>query len=174
MVLSRYSDGLGIGTGPSRFVPDLPISDPRSYQAIYAAQDVDTAFAETFLRDSIADQPGDFPIDIGNLLMWDIVEMQAADVDVADLRVSQMMASRVASDALHGVQHKKGQDLGLELHGRDPKVNGIVFNSRFTNSENIMIFDRAKASCLFMKKRTPIMQCPDFAATIVRFKLSLV
>ena len=55
LVKAHHADGIGIGWGESRFVPDrscLPDGD-QAYCAPYAAASFETAFAEVVVRDRL-------------------------------------------------------------------------------------------------------------------------
>lgn len=175
LVKRHHADGLGLGWGASRFVPP-PASPPgdRDFRALYAARDLDTAFAETVLRDSAVGCFDRFPIPLAVLAVWDVIEFETLDLRLADLRNRQALAARVPTDALHALDHGEGQKLGREIHGDPRDFAGLIFESRLTGVENIMVFDRAVVSGLRPVSRRPLLECTTFAATIERFALSIV
>lgn len=175
LVKNHHTDGLGMGWGASRFVP-APASPPsdRDYRALYAARDLDTAFAETVLRDEAVECFDRFPIPLKTLAIWDVVEIVASALPLADLRNHQVLAARVPTDALHAQLHDEGQRLGREIHGDPRGFAGLIFQSRLTGVENIMVFDRAIEPGLLEVSRQPLLKCKAFAATIDRFALSIV
>lgn len=175
LVKRHHADGLGVGWGASRFVPP-PASPPShgDFRALYAARDLDTAFAETILRDNAVGCFDRFPIPLTVLGQWDVVDVETLGLRLVDLRSHQTLAARVPTDALHAQGHGEGQKLGREIHD-DPRIYaGLLFQSRLTGVENIMVFDRAIAPGLREVSRRPLLQCKAFAATIDRFVLSIV
>lgn len=175
LVKGHHSDGLGMGWGASRFVPPptMPPGD-RDFRALYAARDLDTAFAETVLRDSAVGNFDRFPIPLAVLAAWDVIEIEAVDLRLADLRNRQALAARVPTDALHALDHGEGQKLGREIHADPRGFAGLIFQSRLTGAENIMVFDRSVVSGLRPVSRRSLLECKAFAATIDRFALSIV
>lgn len=173
LVKRHHHDGLGVGWGASRFVPDPGSGGSAAFRALYAASDLDTAFAETVLRDEATDHFGAYPIPLTSLKIWDVVEIKASDVSLVDLRATQMLAARVATDALQGQDHSKGQALGLELHEDPRKPQGLLYTSRLTGSDNIMIFEKAIASNLAQVKRQALLETALFAETLDRFRISI-
>lgn len=175
LVKRHHTDGLGVGWGSSRFVPP-PASPPTSqdYRALYAARDLDTAFAETILRDDAVGCFDRFPIPLTTLAQWDVVEIETSDLRLADLRSHQVLAARVPTDALHAQMHDEGQKLGREIRDDPRNFAGLLFQSRLTGVENIMVFERAITSSLREISRQPLLRCKSFAATIDSFMLSVV
>lgn len=175
LVKNHHPDGIGTGWGASRFVPP-PASPPstQDYRALYAARDIDTAFAETVLRDGAVGCFDHFPIPLRVLATWDLVEIVATGLMLADFRNHQILAARVSSDALHAQMHDEGQKLGREIYGDPRGFAGLIFQSRLTGVENIMVFDRAVPLSLRQTSRQPLLKCKAFASTIDRFALSIV
>lgn len=175
LVKRHHVDGLGVGWGASRFVPP-PAASPtaRDYRALYAARDLDTAFAETILRDSAVGWFDRFPIPLTTLAQWDVVEFEASGISLVDLRTHQVLAARVPTDALHARMHGEGQKLGREISEDPRNFAGLLFQSRLTGVENVMVFERAIASGLREISRQPLLECKAFARTIDRFMLSIV
>lgn len=175
LVKNCHLEGLGVGWGASRFVP-RPASPPsdRDYRALYAARDLDTAFAETVLRDEAVGCFDAFPIPLKVLQIWDVVEILASDLTLADLRNHQALVARVATDALHAQVHDEGQKLGREIYDDPRDFAGLIFQSRLTGVENIMVYDRAISLGLQSVSRQPLLKCKAFAATLDRFALSIV
>lgn len=115
LVKRHHAEGLGVGWGASRFVPP-PASPPgpRDFRALYGARDLDTAFAETVLRDDAVGYFDRYPISLTLLEQWDLVDIEVSGLCLADLRSHRTLAARVQADALHAQGHGEGQKIGRE------------------------------------------------------------
>lgn len=173
LVKQHHRESLGVGWGASRFVPEPADVGSAAFRALYAASDLDTAFVETVLRDQATDYFDKYPISITSLQIWDVIEVEAGDIRLVDLRAAQMLAARVATDALQGQAHQKGQALGLELHEDQREPCGLLYSSRLTGADNIMVFERSIAGTMVELNRQPLLETAAFAGTLERFQISI-
>tara|TARA_R110000737_G_scaffold128851_1_gene161265 strand:+ start:1418 stop:2011 length:594 start_codon:yes stop_codon:yes gene_type:complete len=169
IVKSEHSSGLGTGFGASRFVPP----PPTSFKALYAAADLDTAFAEAVLRDRAAGKTGRVPLTLAELQAWDVVEIAVDVLKLADFR-PECIGTRLDTDALFARDHKQGQEIGLRMHDDPAGYGGMIFRSRLTNSQNIVVFDRAIVGGLLEKNRTPLLMAGKFGETMDKFQLAII
>lgn len=174
LVKSLHVDGLGVGWGPSRFVPDPTGLPPdRRFRALYAASTLDTAFAEAILRDRAAARTATFLLDLDELAAWDVVSIHIDRLRVVDLTGPRMLAARVPTDAVRAQDQASGQALGLALHHHRSAPDGVLYPSRLTGEANIVVFDRAIGAGLRQTDRLPLLEVTDFARILDLFEIRI-
>jgi hypothetical protein len=164
LVRRRHPSATGVGWGASRFVPDPGSLPPaRRFRALYAASDLTTAFAETVLRDAAVDRPDRYPLGLDELADWDVAELRADGLAAVDLTGPHLVAARIATDAVRAADQTEGQRLGLEIR-EDPRgLDAILYPSRLTGGENLMVFEAAIVAHLALMSRAPLLEMPAFA-----------
>lgn len=174
LVKAHHPEGLGVGWGQSRFVPDPETLDLKDrFRAIYAAEDLTTAFCEAVLRDRAVLHAGKFPISLKELSHWDVVSIRSQDLKAVDTTGLGMLQLRIPSDAIRAQSHSDGQAFGLRLHQDPNHFPGIHFSSRLTERRNIMVFERAISECLRGEGRTPLVKFPGFADVLDALKIEI-
>ena len=175
MVREKHLDPLGVGWGSSRFVPP-PASLPHDarFRALYAAADLTTAFAETVLRDEAVDRPDLHPISEEELTAWTVVNLSVNGLHAVDLTGPHMLAARVSTDAVRATNQNAGQALGREIRDDPRGYDGIVFPSRLTGAENLLVLDRAIPHRLFVLDRRPLLSDARLAVALDDLRVAIL
>mgnify|MGYP006271288061 CR=1 FL=1 len=148
-------------------MPDPESLPPaRRFRALYAASDLTTAFAETVLRDAAVDQPHRYPLSIDELADWDVAELRVDGLAAVDLTGPHLVAARISTDALRAADQTEGQRLGLEIREDPRRFGAILYPSRLTGAENLMVFESVIAEHLTPVSRAPLLEVPAFASVI--------
>ena len=167
LVRRHHPSATGVGWGASRFVPDPGDLPPdRRFRALYAAPDLTTAFAETVLRDAAVGLPDRYPLSLEELDLWDVATLHADGLVAVDLTGPHLVAARVATDAVRAMDQTEGQRLGLEVHSDSRAFDALLYPSRLTGSENLMVFERAIPGRVTAASRGPLLEEPAFAAVL--------
>ena len=175
LVRRHHPSATGTGWGASRFVPDPSgLSPNRRFRALYAASDLTTAFAETVLRDAAVNRPDRYPLSVVELAEWDVAELRVDRLDAVDLMGPHLVAARVATDAVRATDQSEGQALGLEMHDDPRGFDALLYPSRLTGAENLMIFERAIARHLTAATRRPLLDVPAFAAALDELAVTIM
>ena len=129
---------LGVGPGSSRF------ADPAAgYAVLYAGESVAEALRETLLRDAVSAAPRRtlprFFIEQSVLTRITTTE----PLPMIDLRRDGVLRARVPTAVVRDRRHAAGQALSRFVHAEIEEAAGFVYDSRFTASPCVAVFDRA-------------------------------
>lgn len=146
---------LGMGFGKTRF------SSPRDkFKLLYLAQDVKTAVAETIIRDR-------FEGESERLLLqeefdrYSITSVRnARPLLLLDLRFEGASLLGVSTDAVRAKAQAAGRRFSQKLYDQTD-LDGIVYMSRITNKQCVIVYDRAVESSL--DADNPAADLPDLA-----------
>lgn len=128
---------VGMGYGETRFA-----SPSGSFTVLYAAQNLATALAEKIIRDRFQGRKKRI------LLQADIEEQVVtslvahAPFKLLDLRTSGANRLGIPTDAVRGRAQQAGRKFSQQLYNTTD-FDGIVYMSRLTNAECIVVYDRA-------------------------------
>lgn len=175
LVRNHHPDPLGVGWGPSRFVPgpdDTALGSAR-FRTLYAAGTLATAFAETVLRDEAVGAGACFPIALSTLAAWDVVTIEVHGLACLDLMGTGLARSRVPTDAVRARVQREGRRLGAALYDHPACPDGLIYPSRLTGERNLMVFDRAITSRLSTLDRMALLEIAAFADVLDAFDLAV-
>ncbi len=136
---------LGAGPGASRFS-----SPTDAYRLIYAAQTLDTAIAETIIRDRfVRANPSQRLIEISEIADRAIAELSTVrPLRLVDLCGAGALRLGVPTDAIGARSHAAGQAFAKALFVQHPGIDGILYRSRLTSKPCMAVFDRATDALL--------------------------
>ncbi len=127
---------LGAGQADSRFV-----SAKAGFTSIYLAPSLETAFAETVIRDRFQSRRVRLLTE-EEIKNWSAVEVRSMiQLQLTDLTGSGALQMGVSSDAVSGRNQRAGRTLGAAIHAQSP-VDGILYPSRLTREPCICVFER--------------------------------
>jgi len=133
---------LGMGFGQTRFSPP-----DHSFKVLYIARDIATAIAETIIRDRFEGRAKRI-LDLTEVDDWAFSEVSAtAPLTVLDLRTTGLLRLGVSTNAARAKSHATGRRLSKTLHDRFA-IDGILYASRLTSAECVVVYDRAVAARL--------------------------
>lgn len=134
---SYAASPLGAGYGSSRFS-----SPNQSFKVLYAAFDFSTALAEAVIRDRFQGKQCRFLYEPHLDAKVVTTIKTTSNLTLLDLRGSGAYELGVDTDANRAKAHRTGQDLSEALH-QQTKIDGILYDSRFTAKPCVVIYDRA-------------------------------
>lgn len=129
---------VGAGFGSSRY--SSPIS---AFRVLYAAKDFSTAFAEAVIRDRFEGRSQRYLYRPHLEQVCLTAISSSRELTLLDLRGAGTYELGVDTDASRARDHTIGQAFSQTLHDQLPDVDGILFDSRLTNSACVAIYDRA-------------------------------
>lgn len=137
--LDRYPDPLGFGKTSSRF------SDPRhEYGVAYLGSTLQVCFIEAYLRDQKNGRVGDFLISERDISSRRFVDIDVIDpLTLVELRGPAAIAMGIPSDVVGRSTHELSQQWSRAIYDHPRRPDGILYPSRFTQENNIAVFDRA-------------------------------
>lgn len=140
IVLRKFlSAPLEVQPGKSRFC------DGGSYAVLYIADNFETAFIETVVRDRFVQADRRF-ISLDDVLSRGCVELRTEEpLQLVDLRDDGCLRLGAPTDAVHARNHAAGRALSRALHDGHSHVDGLWYRSRFTGTDCFAVFDRAVA-----------------------------
>jgi hypothetical protein len=146
---------LGMGPGRSRF------SSPRDkFRQLYLAQDPTTAFAETIIRDRYEKEAERLLLE-EELHRYSIAAVRNPQpLFLLDLRNEGASLLGVPTDAVRAKAQAAGRRLSQSLYDQTT-FDGIVYMSRITNRQCVVVYDRAVASKL--EADSPALDLPRLA-----------
>lgn len=145
---------LGMGFGQTRFsAPD------RSFRLVYIARDIETAIAETIIRDRFEGRARRI-LDITEVEDWAVSEVTApAPITVLDLRTTGLLRLGVSTNAARAKSQATGRQLSKALY-ENFAVDGILYASRLTSAECLGVYDRAVAAGLTSTPAASLVRYP--------------
>ena len=148
----KYADApLGASSGPSRFSPvpsgSLATGADPSFRVIYAAADLATAAYEALVRDRFDLEPTRIlsPETYASHVAVNISTASDQTVTLLDLTGGNAIRYGVPSDVTRYSKHQDGQHFAGFVHAHMPAVDGLLYQSRFTDRPSIAVFDRGLA-----------------------------
>ncbi|MEZ5985996.1 MAG: RES family NAD+ phosphorylase [Hyphomonas sp.] len=128
---------LGMGFGKSRF------SSPNDrFKLLYAAPDLETAIAETIVRDRFEGRTKRI-LDMCEIEEFAVAEISSSKpLTLIDLRGPGLLKLGVSTDAARAKAHDEGQSLSEALH-QQFLLDGVLYSSRLTGADCIAVYDRA-------------------------------
>ena len=155
----------------SRYRFDAPGDE---YGVIYGGFTFAACIFETVVRNRFETQPE--PLIIGN----DELEQRSLTRLVVDggrqLRLAdftQSLAVFGASTLILSIDDYTGPNLWSKaIHDADQQLDGIYFQSRFSNEPCVAIFDRC--SIVAMGSPTPLLDAPDLDVFLDKFNIGIV
>ena len=115
-----------------------------AFKVIYIAEDLETALAETVIRDRFEAVPT-----AGRIIsLSEITGKAIAEIDskrglnVLDLTRTGPLKLGISTDAVGAKAHKEGQVFSEKLHYTASAVDGILFESRLTGGWCIAVYER--------------------------------
>jgi RES domain len=137
--MANVATPLGTGYSPSRFS-----SATKAFKVLYIACDVETALAETIVRDRFEGKAKRLLAE-EEMELWGATEVSAvAPLKVMDLRTKGAVLLGVSTDAVRGKAQRSGRALSQAIH-RTTDADGILYFSRLTVAPCVAVFDRAAA-----------------------------
>ena len=145
----RFADApLGASSGPSRFGPipsaSTAANDNPRFRVIYAAADLATAAYETLIRDRFDLEPTRAlsPADYASRIAVNISTVANAAVTLLDLTGGNGTRHGVPSDVTNYSKHADGQYFAGFVYAHMPSIDGLLYQSRFTDRPSVAVFDR--------------------------------
>ena len=133
---------------------------------LYLAEDLSTSLYETIIRDRF-----DFldrtleEMHYSDSVAFEISTKPAAPLTLLDLTGSNAAKCGVPTDVTRYSKRDAGQAFAEYVHADMPSVDGILYESRFTGSRSVAVFDRAV-------KRLLVTDTSDLDRTLVHSALS--
>ncbi len=128
---------LGMGHGATRFS-----SPDAAFKLLYIAQDLQTALAETLIRDRFENRIRR-RIGLSEVAAWGATEVVATSpLVLIDLRTTGLLRLGISTDAGRAKAQRRGRALSAAIHGRTD-ADGILFLSRLTGAICCAVYERA-------------------------------
>jgi hypothetical protein len=156
------NDPIWFGPEPGGFPGSRFDAPSGEFRTLYAAEELDGAFAETVLRKAariIA-----WPVVVKR--SWSVLELQR-DLELAQLHGDGLAAHGVTSDICAGDNYGPSQTLSLGFYGRG--LDGIVYRSRHNNDQLCYaLFDRVAQSDLRLVQTHAFGDMPEVADKLIQ------
>ena len=168
---AKYRDDpLGMGPGSTRFSPtETRRTDKhQSFLVLYLAENLATALYETVVRHSLDYKMNRAlaPSDYADRVLFTIsTTNRRARVTLLDLTSNNALHYGIPGHVLQHPEHNDGQDFAELVYDHLPQTHGILYQSWFTGSRCIAIFDRGK-------DRLVEETTEDLTRSIVRYALT--
>lgn len=142
-------DALGMGPGSTRFSPTEARSADkhRSFLVLYLAENLATALYETVVRHGLDYETSRVltPPDYADRVLFTISTIdRRTRVTLLDLTNENALHHGVPGNVLKHPEHDDGQEFAELVYDHLPQAHGILYQSWFTGSRCIAIFDRGK------------------------------
>jgi hypothetical protein len=163
---NHHPDPLGYGWSPSRFSD--PGTDPtRRFAIIYFGATLKVCFLEAVLRDKGDGRVATMPIEEGELLTWNRVQVSARrPLRLVDLREDGPVRMGIPTDAVRAADQRLGRIWSRALWEHDAAPDGMIYPSRLNGHDNIALYDRALVK-LATQTTAPLMSFRDEMARII-------
>lgn len=162
---------LGTGPGSSRFS-----SPSGAYQLLYAASSLDSALAETIVRDRFASKTRpERRIGVDEIARYAVAEISTVErLRVLDLRTTGPLRLGVSTDAVGARSHADGQRFAEDLHARFQEIDGVLYLSRLTRGPCLAVFHRAIGRKLKASRAVGLECVDDLPEALRRLAVTLV
>ena len=153
--------------------------DPeREFGVLYAAFDLETAFAETVLRDRAVHSAGPIvPLDYAEIAERVVVQLGSGSLSrplrVIKLYDEGLSAARTDSQIAVRDHYPTTQRWARAFYEHPAQVDGIVYPSRYMGARrSVVLFERAKRY-IAIRSSTPLLHHPGFPALINVFRVAI-
>ena len=139
------STPLGYGKNPSRFSPLNGVGEAATFGIIYGTTDFQTACFEAIVRDVFSYRPKRRlrKLDYKTKCAINISSKSGSDLSVLDLTNGNSVRYGVPTDVVRHSNHMCGQLFSEFIYINMKGIDGLLYNSRFTEQRCIAIYDRA-------------------------------
>ncbi|GJE15934.1 RES family NAD+ phosphorylase [Methylobacterium marchantiae] len=135
-LLAHRATPLGMGHGTTRF--SSPVA---AFKLLYIAEDLQTALAETMIRDRFENRVRR-RIGLGEVTAWGATEVSAnAPLTLIDLRTTGLLRLGVSTDAGRAKAHRLGRVLSAAIYDRTD-ADGVLYLSRLTSATCCAVYER--------------------------------
>ena len=158
---------LGMGFGKSRF------SSPNDrFKLLYAAPNLETAIAETIIRDRFEGKTKRI-LDISEIEEFAVAEVSTRkELTLLDLRKSGLLKLGVSTDAARAKAHLEGQLLSEDVY-QQFLLDGILYASRLTGADCVSVYDRAVTPKLKADNAIELADAEDLIPALKSLHVSL-
>lgn len=161
----------------SRFSDPAAVATPDSarYGLLYLGGTFNACFAETLVRENF-----DGTLTNRFITRDDIAKYRAAVIEITaplhlvDFRGVALTAAAVPTDVARAADHTAGRTWSAAVHEHPDHVDGILYHSRFTNDENIAVYDRAVSKLGLVRDHRLDAHADELSAALLLFNLELV
>lgn len=159
---------LGCATGASRFS-----GTSRNFAVLYAARNLATALAETVVRDRYEG------LDDRRLFVTELADRSAVQLDtikplrLVDLRNGGCFKLGISTDIAGAKCFDEAQQFADFVY-KDNTIDGILYASRLTTENCVVVFDRAITSNLSDSCIAPLIQLEQVVQALDTLNVKLV
>lgn len=161
------STPLGLGYGRTRFA-----SPSGSFQALYIAENLQTAIAEAIIRDRFQSRVSR-RISETEVERWSAVEVAAmAPLRLIDIRTTGLLRLGVSTNAMRAKSQRGGRSLSEAIYKRT-QVDGILYLSRLTSARCCAIYDRGVPK-LASARVLKVIELPNLVSCLAALNVALI
>lgn len=169
---SRYADTpLQAVRSDSRFSKD----DPAYPAVLYLAQNFQTAFLETLVRDRFVSKAGPCQVpwkEVKDRIVVTLAKAPRPLLKLIDLTGDGCTIIRAHTDAARAANHQEGRELARALYEQHKDLDGIIYQSRFDSQRCYAIFEHA-ASRLPNDPPVALSRHSELESTLDKYRVEL-